>query len=189
MCSLPSKAASACASDSLWSPTGQNFGMDSKRKRKEVSQKPTNPCETCRSMTSTLMGLQALVSDEGYAHLSKTAIVKSARRGCAMCRIFRSYRWSAEPEGDGRLRVFAEIDNSETWDKNAQFEHPFRNSKIKRLLVNKRPGQEIYRFEMCVFTTASESSLIQKFLSTCLMLQKTIQPHSFLMFCLYRSLL
>jgi hypothetical protein len=160
------------------SQESQCFTMSSKRKRKEDPQESAELCNTCRSMTSSIQGLQALMSEEGYKHLGKKMMAKSAKQGCPLCTILRSYRGNRHAKNDEHNRVFVELENPGTDGHSTKTEHPFGRGRIKRLLVNSPPGRFIYDFEMCAFTTSSEC-LIKYTIRTCLMLRKMTLLHNF----------
>jgi hypothetical protein len=60
--------------------------MPSKRKFPDQSVDDTHqPCDVCSSMTGSLEGLNALTSEDGYKHHSKSELRSSAQRGCLSC--------------------------------------------------------------------------------------------------------
>jgi hypothetical protein len=50
-----------------------------------VSSWPVQLCSKCTSMTATTEGLRDLVSQPGYKHHRVEDLVKSAKKGCALC--------------------------------------------------------------------------------------------------------
>lgn len=67
-------------------------------------------CEQCLVMTSTLDGLKALASTEGYAHHSYKGLHESTLSGCPLCIVLRSTgftKFSPQTKSRKRVRVFA----------------------------------------------------------------------------------
>jgi hypothetical protein len=70
----------------------------------------TSPCERCLVMTSSLDGLKALASTEGYAYHSYKDLHESALSGCPLCILLRSTgftKFSAHTKSSKRVRVLA----------------------------------------------------------------------------------
>jgi hypothetical protein len=103
-------------------------------------------------MTSTVQGLQDLVSEEGYKHLDRGALAESAKLGCPLCILMRTYSGISYL----RTRVFAELEIIESQGMDCTVHHPLRGSRIKRLLLNTPPGQEILTCEMRAFTISGK---------------------------------
>ena len=53
----------------------------------EDGAQPGRVCDRCLSMTSTVEGLRALISKEGYKHSGKGELEISAEGGCPVCTI------------------------------------------------------------------------------------------------------
>jgi len=72
--------------------------------------KTTKLCRRCSSMTSTLAGFTALISD-GYIHYDRKSLEKSANRGCKCCTLLGAESeklwWDLE-EGHN-LNIWAEL--------------------------------------------------------------------------------
>jgi hypothetical protein len=126
--------------------------MNARRRRKEESQKTNKICYTCKAMTSTLQGLQALASQEGYEHLTREMISDSAKRGCSMCAVLDLYD-DGYAAYDRHVRVFAELENSNSRVETSKSEHPFHNRRIKCLFINSLPVGVWRGNELCAFTT------------------------------------
>ena len=60
--------------------------------------------EVCKSMFSTLDGLKALVSKNGYEYLSFNEI-NDIRRGCSLCKLLKEGAFAYTPDEKIRLRA------------------------------------------------------------------------------------
>jgi hypothetical protein len=78
-------------------------------------------------------------------------ISDSAEQGCSSCAIIRLY--PGYDANDGHIRVFAELENSNTRVEDPNFEHPLHGRRIKRLHVNRLPNHVLGPSELCAFTT------------------------------------
>ena len=130
--------------------------MSSQRNRKEPAV--SSPCETCRLMTSTIQGLKALVSPEGYEHLSYEGLTESGLGGCMLCSILRSCRHA----GGGNCQIRAVFqptdshgDGSDASD--CETTHPFRGRRVMffRVTFPEYP----YSAELKSFTTSGKRTL------------------------------
>lgn len=82
-----------------------------------MTEKPSNGqsiqadkcCDTCKRMTGTLEGLQALVSPVGYTHLDFENIKRSGSRGCKLCKMIYLERFPGEKSP---IQVFAKMTNT-----------------------------------------------------------------------------
>ncbi|KAM7209818.1 HET domain containing protein [Rhypophila decipiens] len=125
----------------------------SKRKREEAWPESRDLCRTCASMTSTPQALRSLISAEGYVHLTKKAIRKSALR-CSLCSILRSYR--AQPGTAGNIRIYARLDHESTKVADGEMDHPFRGSKLECLCVDRSSRGSTSGYELQAFTTSND---------------------------------
>lgn len=125
----------------------------------------------CTIMTSALKGLQALVSETGYKHYDRRTLTKSAKQGCPLCTMLRSYQ--RVRQDDQFTRLFAELERLISDCKNTALEHSLKNNRIKHLRVNSPVGGALFGYEMRIFTTLGENLSNQtSFLCICLIRAK-----------------
>lgn len=118
-------------------------------------------CESCRPMASTPQGLKALVSSEGYAHLSDDMIKKSADQGCSLCYILRSHYYGPRSRSNSVRRIFAEVEPTGSYvddshARDCETTHPFKSGRVKRFLVNCPSARQGGHMELQPFTTSGK---------------------------------
>lgn len=107
--------------------------MGLKRKR-EDDTKESGLCSTCLPMTSTIEGLRALTSEEGYQHLRPEEAAKSAKWGCPFCRLVS--RYSQYVDKDDHYRLFIEFAGSNEEGEISENEYPLQGKKVQSFLID-----------------------------------------------------
>jgi len=95
-------------------------------------------CDTCVDITSTMSGLKALASRDGFRHLSLQELIESANNGCPFCKFLRrTHNSDSHPEA--YLRIFTRCPIPQSYEAEAfkiQSEskgHPFNVASLKSL--------------------------------------------------------
>jgi hypothetical protein len=100
-------------------------------------------CSTCKSMTGTLLGLEALVSTEGYIHHTRKEMKESAK-SCPLCQLILPF-CPFEPVIDKQVHIFAHLVRNRERKNLEQIQHPWRGGKVHYFFVNSRaPDHQLW---------------------------------------------
>ena len=114
----------------------------------------------CIDMTSTMPGIKALASKEGYTHLLLSKLIQSAYNGCPLCKFLRRNQQS-DSYPDAHILVFPRypiLQKREAEEFRIQSEsigHPFEIAKLETLisaLWDENVNFRINRLQTCFNT-------------------------------------
>ena len=119
-------------------------------------------CRKCEATTGTPEGLRALVSEDGYTHLSLNEIRWMAAMGCVLCghimRIVRRYKYHIGIRSNSeKSRIYAKFINSRPSGADG---HPLENLQLQKLEIHLPADMTLGELELNVvaFEGKSKSS-------------------------------